>query len=48
MDELQATLGGHYVLYFRRPEGADGPQPVRVELRDRSRGELLVPEGVLR
>ncbi len=48
VDVLQATLSGHYVLYFRRPEGADGPQSVRVELRDPRRGEILVPEGILR
>jgi VWFA-related protein len=45
---LERSLAGHYVLYFRRPEEAGGPQPVRVDLRDPRRGEILAPEAALR
>ncbi len=48
IDTLERSIAGHYVLYFRRPEGANAPQPLRVELRDPQRGNILAPEGILR
>jgi len=41
-DRLASALDGHYLLYFHRPEGADARR-LQVELRDRRRGEVLVP-----
>jgi VWFA-related protein len=48
IDRLEQSIAGYYLLYFRRPEDASAPQRVRIDLRDRSRGEVLAPEAIVR
>jgi VWFA-related protein len=46
MDRLADAIAGYYVLYFRRPDAAAAPQRLRIDLRDKNRGEVLAPEAL--
>lgn len=48
IDNLEKAIAGHYVLYFRRPDDTASAQRVRVDLRDKSVGEILAPEALYR
>jgi VWFA-related protein len=48
IERLEQSIAGYYVLYFRRPDGGQKPQRVRIELRDGKRGEILAPEAMVR
>jgi hypothetical protein len=48
IERLEQSIAGYYVLYFRRPDEAEKPQRVWIDLRDGKRGEILAPEAMVR